>query len=88
MKVCARPDASYFPSMCLVMGVSHLWYCMCGDAMVLLRERLRNHYDPKVQFTFSNLFGNTLEVMTSRCICIAFCLVPGIHLHLFGDSLF
>ena len=44
----------------MVMGVSHLWYCVCKGAMVLLRERFGNHYDPKVQFTFY-LFGNTFE---------------------------
>ena len=79
----------------MVMGVSHPWYCMCKGAMVLLRERFGNHYDPKVQFTFSNLFGNTFEDLDDFKMYLHFVLVPGIHFwipsfkgHLFGDSLF
>ena len=53
----------------MVMGVSHLWYCMYN------RERFGNHYDPKVQFTFSNLFGNTFEDLDDFKMYLHFVLV-------------
>ena len=43
--------------------------------MVLLRERFGNHYDPKVQFTFSNLFGNTFEDLDDFKMYLHFVLV-------------
>ena len=61
----------------MVMGVSRPWYCMCKGAMVLLRERFGNHYDPKVQFTFSNLFGNTFEDLDDLKMYLHFVLVLG-----------
>ena len=61
----------------MVMGVSHSWYCMCTGAMVLLRERFGNHYDPKVQFKFSNLFGNTFEDLDDFKMYLHFVLVLG-----------
>ena len=63
--------------LCMVMGVSHPWYYMCKGAMVLLRERFGNHYDPKVQVTFSNLFGNTFEDLDDFKMYLHFVLVLG-----------
>ena len=45
--------------------------------MVLLRERFGNHYDPKVQFTFSNLFGNTFEDLDDFKMYLHFCFGSG-----------
>ena len=36
-----------------------------------------NHYDPKVQFTFSNLFGNTFEDLDDFKMYLHFVLVLG-----------
>ena len=48
------------PVVCMVMGVSHLWFCV-EVQWFCFGNVFGNHNDPKVQFTFSNLFCNTFE---------------------------